>query len=57
MTPTYLNCDYGLLAVGLPWHSVLNIELQRELVRGIPNPIQITKRYTWIGCGTWSNLQ
>lgn len=55
MTPTYLNCDYGLQAVGLPWRSALNIELQRELVRGIP--IQITKRYTWIGWGAWSNLQ
>jgi hypothetical protein len=44
MTPTYLNGDYGLLAIGLPWHGALNLELQRELVRGIPNPASITKR-------------
>ncbi len=57
MTPTHLNCDYGLLAIGLQWHGALNLELQRELVRGTPNLASVSKRHTWMGCGTWSNLQ
>ncbi len=57
MTPTHLNCDYGLLAIGLPWHGALNLELQRELVRGTPNLASVSKRHTWMGCGTWGGLQ
>ncbi len=56
MTPAHLNYDYGILAIGR-WQGALKFELQRELVRGIPNPASITKRHTWAGFGTWGDLQ